>query len=175
MAQQTINIGAIPNDGSGDPLRTAFTKINSNFTELYASDFATVLTYTVGSTPNQVIFETPAATFTQGSFQINSSNPSTNNSQNISINVAKSNDGLSVNSAMYANILIGTAITTYSVDYDSGNVRILSSPLTGSLLNHFVSYQLMYASPSLPGLDLQLDGYVDSVLATEDGLILTTE
>ncbi len=35
MAKQTINIGASANDRSGDPLRTAFGKINANFTELY--------------------------------------------------------------------------------------------------------------------------------------------
>jgi len=35
MAQQSINIGALANDGSGDPLRTAFDKINDNFLELY--------------------------------------------------------------------------------------------------------------------------------------------
>lgn len=36
MTQQTINVGATANDGTGDPLRTAFTKINANFTELYS-------------------------------------------------------------------------------------------------------------------------------------------
>jgi hypothetical protein len=35
MAQQTINIGTVANDGTGDPLRTAFDKANDNFTELY--------------------------------------------------------------------------------------------------------------------------------------------
>ena len=35
MAQQSINIGASANDGAGDPLRTAFDKINDNFLELY--------------------------------------------------------------------------------------------------------------------------------------------
>lgn len=35
MAQQTINIGASANDGTGDTLRVAGTKINDNFTELY--------------------------------------------------------------------------------------------------------------------------------------------
>lgn len=38
MAKQTINIGTNANDGTGDPLRTAFTKINENFAELYGSD-----------------------------------------------------------------------------------------------------------------------------------------
>jgi len=35
MAQQTINIGTQANDRQGDPLRTAFQKINNNFSELY--------------------------------------------------------------------------------------------------------------------------------------------
>ena len=37
MAQLTIGIGSAVNDGTGDPLRTAFTKTNANFTELYTS------------------------------------------------------------------------------------------------------------------------------------------
>ena len=36
MAQQIINVGAAPNDGQGDPIRTAFTKTNDNFGELYS-------------------------------------------------------------------------------------------------------------------------------------------
>lgn len=44
MAQQTIGIGAAPNDGTGDPMRTAFTKVNSNFTELYSGIVATITT-----------------------------------------------------------------------------------------------------------------------------------
>lgn len=35
MAQQVINIGSAPNDGTGDPIRTAMSKVNSNFTEVY--------------------------------------------------------------------------------------------------------------------------------------------
>ena len=37
MAKQTIGIGSSANDGTGDPLRTAFDKINDNFKELYGS------------------------------------------------------------------------------------------------------------------------------------------
>jgi hypothetical protein len=35
MAIQSIGIGSSANDGTGDPLRSAFTKINANFVELY--------------------------------------------------------------------------------------------------------------------------------------------
>jgi hypothetical protein len=37
MAQQTINIGTAPNDGTGTPLRTSFDYCNLNFTELYTA------------------------------------------------------------------------------------------------------------------------------------------
>jgi len=36
MAKQTVGIGTEPNDNTGDPLRTAFDKINDNTDELYA-------------------------------------------------------------------------------------------------------------------------------------------
>lgn len=35
MTKQTINVGNAANDGTGDPARTAFTKANQNFKELY--------------------------------------------------------------------------------------------------------------------------------------------
>lgn len=43
MAKQIIQTGAIANDKTGDPLRTAFTKINQNFTELYDANEALVI------------------------------------------------------------------------------------------------------------------------------------
>ena len=36
MAQQNINIGSSANKGDGDPIRVAFTKVNANFTDLFA-------------------------------------------------------------------------------------------------------------------------------------------
>jgi len=38
MAKQVINIGSTANDGTGDPIRSAFDKVNDNFTELYTDD-----------------------------------------------------------------------------------------------------------------------------------------
>jgi len=45
MAQQVINVGTSASDGTGDPLRDAFTKVNNNFTELYATVENEGLTY----------------------------------------------------------------------------------------------------------------------------------
>jgi len=39
MAKQSVNIGSSENKGDGDPLRTAFQKINENFDELYTGNF----------------------------------------------------------------------------------------------------------------------------------------
>lgn len=36
MAKQLIAVGTVAGDGTGDPLRSAFIKANSNFSELYA-------------------------------------------------------------------------------------------------------------------------------------------
>jgi len=38
MAKQIVNTGLADNDGTGDPLRNAFTKVNENFTELYNAE-----------------------------------------------------------------------------------------------------------------------------------------
>ena len=35
MAQQTINIGTVDNDGTGDTLKGGGDKINDNYSELY--------------------------------------------------------------------------------------------------------------------------------------------
>ena len=49
MSRKEINVGTSANKGDGDPLRTAFKKINENFAELYTGNFAEpdVITSTV--------------------------------------------------------------------------------------------------------------------------------
>ena len=49
MAREIINVGATPNDGLGDPIRTAFTKTNTNFSELFARSQSTPPTTLVGA------------------------------------------------------------------------------------------------------------------------------
>jgi len=45
MAQQTINIGAVADDGTGDTIRLSGIKINENFTEVYAQQNFSNLTH----------------------------------------------------------------------------------------------------------------------------------
>jgi hypothetical protein len=63
MAKQTINIGTAPNTGTGDPLRTAFTKVNDNFAD---TEFDNIqVTNRVGVVGTPVTFTKPANTNTQ--------------------------------------------------------------------------------------------------------------
>jgi len=54
MAQQIITTGNAAGDGNGETLRSAFSKINNNFTELYSGNVqitaANVLVYSVNGT-----------------------------------------------------------------------------------------------------------------------------
>ena len=175
MAQEIINIGAQPNDGEGDPLRTAFAKINNNFTQLFDTDFATYEAYSVGIGP-QVIFQTPAETFTQGVLQINSSDTTSANSQNITLTVSISNDASAIKWIGHSTLFLGSPITKYDMDVNNGNVRVIANSIVNATLYHFIAAQVTFRGTIPPGLDISLNGYPDdSLMSTENELDLSTE
>jgi hypothetical protein len=176
MAQELINIGTSPNDGSGDPLRVAFAKINNNFTQLFATGFATYQVTTFDGTPDQIILEFPAILMTQATFQINSSNPDTNDSQNVTINAAISNDGTSVQWTGHSTVFINNPVTQYDMTLDSvsGNIRLLVSPLSNIVLNHLISSQVEVAN-LVYGTPMGLEGPNGAVIVTENNLPITTQ
>lgn len=173
--QEYINVGATPNDGQGDPLRTAFEKINNNFSNLFYVGTVTSSTYSIGLTPDQVIFETPANMFSQASFQIRSSDTGTPDSQDITITAQISNDSANVKYTGYGTTFFGNALTRYNMDVFDGNVRLMVNPIVDQVLLHFVSAQITFIGDTENGLNIALDGYTDSVLDTEDEFELTTE
>ena len=78
MAQQLVGVGAVANDGNGDPLRNAFIKLNANDTELYAAMHthsnsavlaATTASYTTAEETKLAGIET-AATADQSNLEI---------------------------------------------------------------------------------------------------------
>lgn len=174
MTQEIINIGALPNDGEGDPLRTAFAKINNNFTQLYSTGTFTYDAYTTDDTALQVIFETPANLFTQAVFQINSNNTDTTDSQNMTLTAAISNDGENVKWTGHSGLFFDDPVTEYDMDIDGGNIRLLVSPLVDATLYHFISAQITFAN-NVSGMMLALEGSSGDVLGTESGLPLTTQ
>lgn len=152
-SQQIINIGTLPNDGTGDPLRTAYAKINNNFSNLFTTFVNSTISYTIGDTQNQVIFEYPVSTFTQGQFYIESVIPETVNRQNVTLSAQLSADNASVKFTGYGSTFFGDPVTTYDMDVVSGNVRILVSPLSDVDSTHLISSQIMWINPDdiVPG------------------------
>lgn len=134
MAKRVINIGQTANDRSGDPLRTAFSKINENFNELYASSGPNTTIETVAQggisgteTPLSLAVQTHVlkdgwyslAAGTEGQVMFFVPHSSVTDIQNINIRVnnGRYNNGISVTD--YANNFItlfsgvsGTAIVT---------------------------------------------------------------
>ena len=177
-SQQIINIGANPNDGEGDPLRVAFSKVNNNFSNLFQTFLNSTVAYSFGNTAGQVIFETPANTFTEGQFYIKSTDGGTPNSQSIQLFAQINNDHTAVKFTGYGSTFFGNAVSTYdmTVNNITGNVQIVVNPLISDDLTHYIASQIMWAGPNVPGMTISPDGYgANSALSTETTVPLTTE
>jgi hypothetical protein len=173
--QEIINIGTMPNDGEGDPLRVAFGKINNNFSNLFSTFVNTSSSYTVGNTASQIIFETPANTFTMGQLYIYTADAATEESQTIQLFAQLNQTGDDVKFSGYGSTFFGNALSRYDMTVVGGNVQVLADPLTSDTLFHFIGSQNMWVGANIAGLSLQLDGYVDSVVSTENNLDVETE
>lgn len=139
---EVINIGATANDGTGDPLRTAFEKINNNFAQLGNTSYFYAFANTTGNS-TQVLFETPANSFNQGQIIVESINSTTSDKQSITLSVLPTVDASNVKYTGSGTIFIGNAVANYSMDVLSGNVRLLCSPLISGNLTHKIAYQLL--------------------------------
>ena len=92
MAQQTINVGTSPNDGTGTPLRTAFQYTNSNFSELYTA---------VGPSGNNIVV--PGSATITGDLTVDTSTLKVDSANNrVGINTASPGDTLDVNGRVTA-------------------------------------------------------------------------
>lgn len=174
MAIQLVNTGALPNDGEGDPLRTAFQKINNNFTYLQQTSTQIAKTVTLNNAPNQPIFTYPADEFTMGLFQIKSYREDNNDSQMVFIGAETYNDLSNVKFTVYGITNVGNWLTQYGMDVSGGNVRILVSPLQNVSITHFISYQVTYEGDL--GIGVPMISEAGAGLVTESGnVFITTE
>ncbi len=143
-AQEVINVGAAANDGTGDPLRTAFQKINNNFSNLFYTATNTYSVYSTGLDPNQVLVEIPVASFTQATFQIQSNDENTTENQGITIAAQLMQNGVGVKFTGYGTTFTGSGICNYDMDISSGNVRLLTNPIANTTIFHFISAQVTF-------------------------------
>lgn len=174
MAIQLVNVGALPNDGEGDPLRVAFQKINNNFLQMQQTGTNITQAVTLDDTPNQAILEYPADQFTQAIIQIQSYREDNNDSQNAFLGAQIYNDGSDVKFTIYGVTNVDNWLTNYDMDVLDGNVRLLVSPIQDQVIQHFIAYQVTWTGDLGVGASMLTEG--GGSLVTETGnVFITTE
>lgn len=172
MAITLVNVGTLPNDGEGDPLRVAFQKINNNFVYLQQTNTNISDAVSIGNVSNQVIWEYPANEFTQVMFQVQSYREDNNDSQNVQLKAQITNDLSNVKFSAYGTTNDGDWLTTYDMDVFEGNVRLLVNPLQDQVIQHFIAYQVTYAGDL--GVGISMTSESGEGLITETGNVLIT-
>jgi hypothetical protein len=62
------------------------------------------------------------------------------------------------------------------MDVSEGIVRILVTPFTSDIIQHFIAASVAYADVSETAIPIELDGYSEpTVMTTENDLEITTE
>lgn len=174
MAQlEIINVGSAANDGTGDPLRIAFEKVNNNFANLWSTGYNSQTSITNGNT-TQMIFEWPANLFTQATFQINSTDNDTTDSQNIVISASINGALDTVKFTAHSTLFHGSPITNYSMDVVSGNVILYADPLVSDQITHLIVYQVTY-DELVMGVPLVLENSDTELITENTNNIITTE
>lgn len=130
MAQQTINIGTTANDGTGDPLRSAFDKVNDNFTELYSDDAGDVNSVN-GATGAVVLDSDDISEGSSNLYNATHTGDVTGSTAltiaNDSVSYEKIDDEFTTSDAL-------TAAATVDVDFDAAQVFTLT-PTSSTTLN----------------------------------------
>ena len=176
MTQQIINVGAAPNDGQGDPIRTAFEKCNNNFSELYDQVQNTppaTLVGSVGDVAGMTAYDENFYYYCfqdfDGSSQIWNKVPNTGNAQ-VTILTATGNITSSGNVSAVAFIGDGSQLTNVAagapnsvvsgssniIVQNSGNI-LFSANATSNIVNITANGQLANGDP-YPAL--LINGYI---------------
>jgi len=135
MAKQTLNIGSVPNDGTGTNLRTGGTIINDNFTELYNA-LGSAGTITLTATPTElnqlsgavIVTATGSATITNKTINL-SSNTLTGTTAQFNTALSDGDFATLTNTVSLTNKNLNSATNTFptiSIRDDSSSAITLS-------------------------------------------------
>jgi len=173
MAQQIINIGTSPNDGTGDPLRTAMTKVVNNFAEVYSG-----LSFTLASNNATAVNNfTVAANTTSNNLTVTSN--ATVNNINITTKLQVGN-AVGYNFGSLASIEIDASQNTYvqSViqNANSGVQATGDLVITADTGNDSVNYvDLGINSSTYSNTNYTISGALDAYLySSNSNLIIGT-
>ena len=129
MSEQNIFVGTVPNDGTGDPLRVAFVKTESNFEELYG-DNANVVN-------SILVLFTSSSNLTSA---VNAINLELGNTNANVVNVYTLTNS-AFNSANTAGLYANTAgIYANAISINSNNAAIAANNYAGVMANSINAY-----------------------------------
>lgn len=163
MAQEIINIGASPNDGTGDPIRDAFSKVKNNFSEMYTSFIANGAITAGNSTVNTVISNT-------GGLVVSNSATSTVANLDI-IKIGNTTANSTVNStviSVFGNTTLGAA------SINTTAVTVGNSTTNATIAQGVVSVNAATVSSSLNATAFFLGNSTVSVSANSSRLTVNT-
>lgn len=168
MSKQIIGIGTIANDNTGDPLRTAFTKSNSNFDELYAQtgwiSYEDTL-HTLGS-PQVINAGVTALLTNNGAVKIDSQKPTGVTDffdvTNTKLTPENENDFYTVDLMFKTKNTVASGVFTIYIDIPTLGQRFHQSFICSKTANLEL------------GVNLNINHYTSSAFAANGGLVYIT-
>ena len=148
MAQQTINVGTSPNDGTGTPLRTAFQYTNSNFSELYTA---------VGPSGNNIVV--PGSATISGDLTVDTSTLKVDSANNrVGIGTASPAFPVDIDST------VGTVLNINSTNANGSGIRILQS----GVVNGYIGSAKYTVGGALADFSIDASGANSLIFGTND-------
>jgi len=162
MAIQTINIGTIANDGTGDDLREAFVKVNNNFTELDTRDPEKTTAANLGSAGEGVFANLNGAELQFKKLKAGTATTLVSDGNAITINSTATGLPQLQVFADNNNITLNNANT--SLTLAGGN--LVTTNLNGSTIT--ITAETSLLTDTAPKLGANLDGQQKEIINTSD-------
>jgi len=162
MTQQIIYVGAAPNDGQGNPIRTSFIKCNDNFNELYAraqTDPPAALTGQLGDVAGMYAYDSSNFYYCYADYD---------GSTNIWGQVTQAGN-ISATQLLYGTTVVDIPSPGANVIFQIGGTANVSTVTSqGILVNGYVS-----ASGNVTGGNLRTTGLISATANVTGGNVLT--
>ena len=163
MSQQIINVGTANNDGTGDPLRVAMTKIQNNFSEIYGS-FVTPGSIFVGSNSVSITANSTGFSNTNDTILITSANSNFLVDDRVYYAVPTGNTPIAplTGNTYYYVSFSNTTTVKLSLTYGGANVDISDARVTNPGETHSVTYADRTIVISNTGVSISSNSTVNS-------------
>ncbi len=162
MAIQTVNIGTIANDGTGDDLREAFVKVNNNFAELDARDPEKTTGANLGTSGEGVFAQVSAAEMQFKKLVAGTA-----------VSLASDNNTITINSTATGLPQLQVFADNTNATFDANNTaltlaggNLVTTNLVGSTIT--ITSQTSLFTDTTPKLAANLDGQQKEIINTSD-------